>query len=246
MSRRSAIPRRAQISAFILAGILLIIIFATLFVVVKNIGAQEQGQLFSPEGFVQHCLKLSAEQSLQVLGRHAAVPKLNPLTPKAPSDQRCVSLATSQSKVTLDNLNATESKLPTLINTFLLECLGDFAPLKQQGYQVQIPQPPSSKATFTPEKLVVEMRYPLEFTKGKETTTIQPLYLSMESEYRDIHKLATESGESYIASKEIPLEGFNSVGQTVFITPEQIGVLLIAVDDSSNLYSPINYTMVLT
>ena len=235
--------KKAQISAFILIGIVLLMIFGALFIVVNNVFLNQNEQV-TPQSFVQDCLQIAARQGLEELGRFSSVPKtMDPLEIRQPENSDyCISLSTQDQMITLETIEQIQEQLAPLIDSKLVSCVNGFEPLKELGYSPTIISEPDSRVTFTPKEVVVESRFEIEFLKASEREMVDDLFVSIPSKYKIIHESAKDSASQYAKTKEFPAESLNDAGQTVLMTPEPQGTLILPIDGSSGIQQPLHYT----
>ncbi len=171
--------KRAQISFFMLIGIVIVVIFILIFHL-KSLGPSEVNlnkiQAESIKDYVDSCVELTTKHAIINLGLQGGfigIPSnVQTLTLKQSPPMQVVYLYdydNYKSSLTFNVLNSItewQDELSSYIQNNLPVCINGFQPFEQQGYDIKSGTP-KADVKIRSKDVLVTLNYPLEIRKGK-------------------------------------------------------------------------------
>ncbi len=256
--------KKAQIALFLIAGIVLFIIFVFLSAIKQqsnttnglnsnqNNPIEIQAQFHTESkltGYIDSCLKQTTEQAILSNGLHGGYFNL----PKeSTSDlQENIPYYSQNNNVLNNNPQKINFLYPSdeillkqissYVDSLLPICLNNFIQFKEQGYLIKINQqmPSTTNAIFSADGLIIKTNLPITITKEstKESAQIQLANFMVELPAKDLHtnfKLAKIIAET-MEQKEICYTCFSKIAEQ-----NNISVNIIHLQNNVYLFELIN------
>jgi len=146
--------KKAQLTIFMIIGIIIIVIFAFLFIAIQQ--DNKVREILSPEKnnpvaqFVQSCLEYSADESIKELMRNGGH-KAGLAYDVIPSESDM------------------QNSLSKMVNTRILSCVDDYSALINQGYSVTA-KIPKTKVSINPDDVLFVLEF--KITARKDNSEI--------------------------------------------------------------------------
>lgn len=248
--------KRGQITVFIILGItllLLVVAFLSLksFITAQHAKVEEektQQTILSGESikaYVQSCIERTTKDAIlenSFSGGYFILPK------KSTKDLFYNVPYYFQNEQDLsppDELIANE--IVKYIDEKLDQCLNDFKPFKEQGYEIVIKEKPESEAIFSPKKITVKTSFPMTITIGESTKQISNFMISIPAAefYQNI--LTAREIIKNQENKEICISCFSNLALEndlfVNILPMAENTFIIELMDNNYLINEQNYRL---
>ena len=193
--------KRGQLTIFIIVGIILVAIIASLiFIFSEQEKITEDPEVINTAeitNYVEGCIKQTAKESLLDIsskGGYFILPE------KATKDlTENVPILIEDGKTFFFSNSAVSKEISLYVDSLVGLCLKDFAIFEDQGYFVT-QNPPQTESTLTPEFLIVETTLPLKITKNQETTEISKF--QVEIPIKRFYQILTSSEKIVLAIKD--------------------------------------------
>jgi len=174
------VNKKGQVTIFIVIAVLLVVAIGIIFVVRNSL---KPGETTPPagteniQGFVEQCLKNTAEDGIIFIGRqggyYAPPSSISYTGNDSDSDKKYFTElgninVSYYSSTDMPTLATIEEELSNYVEGNINKCLNDFSIFKQKGFEVQNGTM-SVSVRILDEKVVVFLDYPVTITKGDFT-----------------------------------------------------------------------------
>ena len=186
--------KKAQITAFILIGVVLIIIVLFLFYM-KTIQPEriniEQLQINPVQAYVENCIELTAKNALLNLGLKGGFiytpPYVEEFKPKPP-----IIYLYNYDKYPLNShsvmpsLQSWEQDISKYIEEELPNCINRFEPLKEQGYEIEFGRVIAT-TNIRDKDILIMVNYPLTIKKKNSIKKISDFEVKIPLRLKDVY-----------------------------------------------------------
>ena len=193
------VNKRAQISLFLLVGIVVIVGFILIFHL-KSSGPSEVNfnkiQSDAIKDYVDSCVELTAKHAVITLGLQGGfigIPNdVKLLTFKQSPPINVVYLYDYDNYVgnqysKLQSLDAWQNELSDYINKNLEVCINNFKPFKLQGYDITAGKP-NANVKIRDRDIVVNLDYPLVIKKGNTQEKLNDFQVRVGIDLKEVHQ----------------------------------------------------------
>ena len=165
--------RKGQVTLFIIAGIVVVVIAAILFYlrgssVGQNIDVPVEAQ--PVKVFVDACLKSTAIKGIQLLGIQGGYVMLD--KPYLQTEYSKISYHFIRNNKTYPSDEEVENEISFFIGAYIQSCIQGFTIFKEQGYDIKEGNI-SVKANINENKVDIDLNYPLELGKGEARNKLE-------------------------------------------------------------------------
>ena len=192
--------KRGQMTIFIIIGLL--VLFLAVFGLYL-LGQQETTDVQVPTEaqpvklYIDECLNTIANNGIELIASQGGY--LDKKNGKE-FDEGVIAYGYANSEDVLVTINDMESEIEVYINSALPECI-DFKLFEDQGYNFSTEEI-TSKADILTDKVIIDVRYPIEFSKGTAKYSLERFSTDINQPLGDMHSLAQQIVEKTIEDPE--------------------------------------------
>jgi hypothetical protein len=180
--------RGGQVSAFILIGVVILVVLGLLYYLstLFNKDKQEPKEVTSVQGFVKQCVTSASEQALYTVGRQGGYIVL----PSNILKQSYSSMGYGffNDKNMLPGLNNIQKELEDYVSSEIPQCLEGLTSL---GYPVKTGTDIHTAITFADSDVVVSTTVPMSITVGGSVQTFDEFIVRVPVRFRHIYDIAS-------------------------------------------------------
>jgi hypothetical protein len=159
--------KKAQISFFIVIGIVLILLIAFFYILAEGLPKGLRSEEYNVQSIAENCLKQVSQDSIIVFGKQGG--KIELEQPYFEPLQTSYLLLNGTNRV--PTIEQAEQELAVYVEQNLNLCIKDFDALKSQGITVKEVSKPDVKVVIAEKNVIFRLDYPLKETKGSTETT---------------------------------------------------------------------------
>lgn len=213
--------KEGQLSAFIVLGIMLLLVVGILFYVSIMLKREKQQpkEVASVETFVKQCVSTAAGQGLFTIGRQGGYITL-------PSEVLTQSYSTmgfgySHSQNTLPGLNNIKAELEQYITDELTSCLTG---LQSMDYDIRVGSDVHSYVVFADNDVQITSTVPINVASGKSSTTLDSFASTVPVRFKRVYEVATGTADNLV--------NFPGYINMTYLGQQDIDVYVLTYNDS--------------
>ena len=223
---------KGQLTIFMVMAVVVLLLFVFVFVLNSRDNALKLDFTSeSIQGYLDNCLRQTAEDALELLGKQGGRIQLQDYVP-APHHGITVWLKNGTlGAPTADDM---ESQLSWFIGNNIERCTNDFKDFNDKGWQVEAGEF-SSSASINQQDVSFAANYPLTIRQQESSIVLAQLSASLPVRLQHIHSTAAQAAQLMQKNGKIDMTALDSSTLNATIFPYKDALIYQFVDEQSEL-----------